>query len=214
MRRLRSSRSELNQRENVAGRDCGGSLEKKSFAGQFMTATRFAQAEWCARKEFYTGPRNEEQEEKNPCRGLMGKKSKERVPVQVLEEGWDWLGQRNAAAAARASSVFCERKKARPRRAWRRCLPTSILLEPLQFGTVDAALEVRIEYDPKVRPSSEERRSEGGGGACGNRIISVVARGRAGWFGQILVPAVWARATSWAILNLSQIARMATSRPR
>lgn len=26
---------------------------------------------------------------KNPRRGVMGKKSKERVPVQVLEEGWD-----------------------------------------------------------------------------------------------------------------------------
>lgn len=51
-------------------------------------------------------------------------------------------------------------------------------------------------------------------GACGNRIISVVARGRAGWSGQILVPAVWARATSWTILNLSQIARMAASTPQ
>lgn len=83
-------------------------------AGQFMTATRFAQAEWCARKEFYTGPRNAEQEEKNPCRGLMGKKSKERVPASIGGRvGLTWPEKRSRSRA-RASSVFCERKRRDP----------------------------------------------------------------------------------------------------
>lgn len=65
-------------------------------------------------------------------------------------KGGTWPEKRSRSRA-RASSVLLRAKKARPKTS------AYLSLEPLQFES-----RYSIECDPKVRPSSEERLSEGG----------------------------------------------------
>lgn len=62
--------------------------------------------------------------------------------------GLTWPEKRSRSRA-RASSVFCERKRRDPEEPGD---DADLLLEPLQFGTVDAALEVQY----RVRSESSD----------------------------------------------------------